>query len=153
MPYKNPEDKQRWYKNNREKMRAADRRYRQRHPERRRASRQRWLECEDNRKKARLCIARWHQNNPRKKVALNARRRARNRGVANTLTQEQIDFETSIARAMWPDEDLHIHHVIPLSKGGGHAWGNIMVLPASLNLSIGDKLPEEAYKQSALAMA
>lgn len=70
--------------------------------------------------------------------------------VANTLTQEQIDFEMNIARAMWPDEALHVHHIVPISKGGGHAWGNIMVIPALLNLGIGDKLPQEVYKQLSL---
>lgn len=102
-----------------------------------------------NSKRRRAYLHDWYQENPQKRAGYLANYRARKAKVANTLTQEQIDFETNIARAMWPGEDLHIHHIVPISKGGGNTWGNIMVIPATLNLSIQNKLPEEAYKQGA----
>ncbi|WNL50864.1 HNH endonuclease [Xanthomonas phage Murka] len=37
-------------------------------------------------------------------------------------------------------EPFHVDHMIPLAKGGLHAWHNIQVIPARLNLSKKDKL-------------
>jgi len=105
-----------------------------------------------NRERVRACQAQYGKAHRKERVAREARRRVRKARVANTLTQEQIDFETNIAQAMWPDEELHIHHIVPLSKKGNHSWGNIMVIPATLNLSIGDKLPEEVYQQLELSI-
>jgi hypothetical protein len=87
-----------------------------------------------------------YQKNPEKAIACAAHRRARKRGVASTLTPEQLEFERRIGEATYPGEKLHLHHLVPLGKGN-HSWGNITFIPASFNQSIGDKLPEEIYKQ------
>lgn len=76
-----------------------------------------------------------------------ARKKARRRAVANTLTPGQREFEREIGQATYPGKELHLHHVVPTSKGGGHTWGNITFIPALLNISIKDKLPEEVYRQ------
>ena len=89
---------------------------------------------------------RWWQENPEKGAALQARLQARKRGVADTLTPEQLDFERKIVEATYPGEELHLHHLVPLGKGN-HSWGNITFIPKGLNCSIGDKLPQEVYQQ------
>lgn len=89
----------------------------------------------------------WRQENPEKGATRKARRRAHQLAMANTLTPEQIEFERSIGEATYPGEELHLHHLVSFSKGGGHTWGNIAFIPASLNLSIKDKLPGEVYEQ------
>lgn len=122
--------------------------YNYEHREGQRAYQQQYRE--NNREKRASTCRRWKQANPEKQAAQAARRRARKARVADTLTQNQIDFETRIAKSMWPSEDLHLHHIVPISKGGNHSWGNIMIIPALLNCSIGDKLPEEIYKQETL---
>ncbi len=119
--------------------------YRKKNREAYRAQGNQWRK--DNPKKAHASSHRYYQAHPDDWRIRKIRRRARKAQVANTLTQAQIDFETNIAQSMYPDKKLHIHHVVPISKGGNHSWGNIMVIPASLNCSIGDKLPQEVYQQ------
>lgn len=134
-----------WHAEHREERLAYHRDWRKRNPE----YQQRWYQ---RNREAKLIQSRcWEQRNRDKRRIIGLRRRACKAKVANTLTQQQIDFETNIACSMWPDEKLHIHHIVPISKGGGHTWGNIMVIPAVLNQSIGDKLPEEVYQQLELA--
>ena len=38
--------------------------------------------------------------------------------------------------------DYHVDHIYPLSKGGLHVPWNLQIIPASMNLSKGSKLPE-----------
>jgi len=144
-----------WRKENPRKRSAQSRRYYQAHKKRIQAR-------NDDRRKERLDYlrawqrehpnyqSRWQQENSGKCIIYAARRRTRKAKVANTLTQEQIDFEMNIAQTIWPDEELHIHHIVPISKKGNHSWGNIMAIPVSLNHSIGNKLPEEVYRQKEL---
>ena len=43
-------------------------------------------------------------------------------------------------------KDLHLDHIIPLSKGGADIWDNIALSCANCNLSKQNKLPEEFNK-------
>ena len=43
-------------------------------------------------------------------------------------------------------KDLHLDHIIPLSKGGADTWGNIALSCKHCNLSKNNKLPEEFNK-------
>jgi len=45
------------------------------------------------------------------------------------------------------DGDLHIEHVVPISKGGGHAIGNIVPACESCNYSKRDHDPEAWYRR------
>lgn len=92
----------------------------------------------------------WKGDSPERQAARNARRLAHKRNVPCTLTSRQLEEEFKIARTLYPGEDLHIHHLIPLSKGGGTTLANIQVIPGALNLAIGDRLPGEIYKQLTL---
>ena len=103
--------------------------------------------CEEYREADLARSRRWTKENHDKKAAHAANRRAREKAVANTLTSERLKFERRIGEATYPGEELHLHHIVPIGRGGGHTWGNIVFIPSSLNLSIRDKLPEEVYKQ------
>lgn len=150
----------RWRRENPEKEAAVKRRYAKRHPEKVAASKRRWQR--ENPEKVAASTRRWEENNPErvaarqrrycqanpeKMAAKNARRAARRRNAPCTLTLKQVEEEFAIARSLYPGEDLHIHHLVPLSKGGGTTLANIQVIPRELNLTIGDKLPEEVYTQ------
>lgn len=133
-----------WKQNNPEKVAATRRRYREANREEILAGLHRWQEANPD------YYRRYQQENPDKVAAINARRRAHKKVVADSLTLEQIEFERKIGEATYPGEKLHMHHLVPLSRDGGHTWGNIVFIPVSLNLSIGDRLPEEVYEQLAL---
>jgi 5-methylcytosine-specific restriction endonuclease McrA len=45
------------------------------------------------------------------------------------------------------DGDLHIEHVVPISRGGGHAIGNIVAACESCNYSKRDHDPESWYRK------
>lgn len=137
-----------WRKENPESERAAVNRWRQKNREEYLA----YQRCyyEEHREERLAHINQWQRENPAKVANLNAKRRARKMVMANTLTPEQLEFERKIGEATHLGEKIDLHHIVPLSKGGGHTWGNIAFIPASLNRSIGDKLPEEIYKQLAL---
>lgn len=126
---------QAWRENNRDYLKAYDRRAREQNKERRRRS-----------------LRRWKKQNPEKLAVYDARYRAHKNAVANTLIPEQAEFERKIGEATYPGEKLHLHHIVPISKGGGHTWGNIAFIPVSLNMSIRDKLPEEVYMQMGLGV-
>lgn len=149
----------------REEARVYMRRHREENPEKVAASMRRWQQKNlekvvaynrqwrrENPKKKAAYDRRWQQANPEKVAARGARRRARKKGVANTLTTKQVEYEMNIARAMYPDEELHLHHLVPISKEGNHSWGNVIFVPAWLNARIGDRLPEKVYEQGRLSL-
>lgn len=51
---------------------------------------------------------------------MKALRRSQEGAATNTLTQEQFEFERRVGEAIYAGEKLHLHHLVPLSKGGGH---------------------------------
>lgn len=145
-----------WRTKNLDKVAAINRRWRAKNPDKIAAINQRWRKKnpdyqydwrQKNPRDRRIYMRRWCEENPEKCVANTAHRRALKKGVPNTLTPKQLEFEKKIGEATYPGEKLHLHHLVPFSKGGGHTWGNIMFIPASLNLSIQGRLPEKAYKQ------
>jgi len=91
----------------------------------------------------------WKRRNRDKVRASTQRRRVHKQSASDTLTPEQIQYELNIGQSMYPNEELALHHVVPISRGGGHTWGNIIFIPSALNSSIGSKLPQEVYKQLA----
>lgn len=103
----------------------------------------------ENPEKKAAYLRSWKKENPERVADIFARRKARKKKVADTLTSEQLAFERRIGEAIYPGEKLHLHHLVPLGRGN-HSWGNIMFIPALLNQGIGDRLPEEIYQQLAL---
>lgn len=149
------------YRKHREKRLTHDRNYRDKHQGEISARRRRWREGHREQELARM--RRWYeahreevlirrrqdcQRHPEKAANMHALRKARKRGVAHTATPENIEFERKMGIATYgPGEVLQLHHCIPFSRDGNHSWGNIMFIPAWLNLSIKDKLPREVYRQ------
>jgi len=72
---------------------------------------------------------------------------ARKRNLPNTLTKEQAQRLLLIGRTIYPREDLHLDHIVPLSKGGGTTLANIHAVPAWVNLGKQDRLPQDVYEQ------
>lgn len=42
--------------------------------------------------------------------------------------------------------ELHVDHVMPLSKGGRHAAGNLQILPIGLNMRKGARIPDDKIR-------
>lgn len=120
----------RYYMKNREKILAYNRAYSREH-----------------REEMRLRLRDWRKNNPEREAAIACRQRARRRAVPATLTAEQSERLFAIGRAMYPGEELHLDHFMPLSAGGGTTLANMRAIPAALNLSKHDKLPQEIFEQ------
>ena len=89
---------------------------------------------------------------PKKKRRKKAKRRrkARKKALPDTLTTEQAEHLLVIGRAVYPGEELHLDHIVPLSRDGGTTLANMHAIPARLNQSKNDALPQEIYKQLTL---
>lgn len=148
-----------WRKENLERARATDRRRRERDADKIRVRKRAYYQ----RHREEICayVRRWREAHPGyneayrkqnlKAFALNeARRRARKRLLPDTLTPEQAEQLLAVGHATYPGEKLHLDHIVPLSKGGGTTRANMHAIPASLNQSKRDRLPEEAYQQIGL---
>ena len=138
----------RWREAHRQDIAAYNRRRYEENPERYVAYASQWRE--ENPDKAAARIRCWQQKNPEKVAVLVARRKARKCNLPDTLTTEQAECLLAIGRAVYPGEKLALDHIVPLSKGGGTTRANMHAIPARLNISKKDKLPQEAYRQVAL---
>ena len=69
--------------------------------------------------------------------------RARAQVVGNEAHNEQrIDTLYALAHLLrHAGRDVHVDHIVPLSKHGAHAFENLQILTAEDNLRKGDKLP------------
>lgn len=149
-----------WRKVNPERKQALDRAYRERtpsnirhageDPKKRKAWKHRYRQRHQD---AIAAYGRnWKQKNPEKVAAQKARRKARKENLPDTLTSAQAERLLKIGRAMYPGEELHLDHVVPLSRGGGTTLANMHAIPARLNCFKGDALPEQIYTQLILEM-
>jgi len=133
---------------NREKRAAKTRQWKADNPEKVAASRRQYYE--ENREREAINSRRWAQENPEAKAAKKSRRRARKKTLPDTLTAQEAARILAIGRAVYPNQELHLDHIVPISKGGGTTLGNVHFIPASLNFGKGNRLPQEIYKQEAL---
>jgi len=134
---------------NRESDLAYKRRYRQEHREQCNASKRRYHK--KYRDKEQAYQRRWRRNNPDKRRIYALRRQANKRNLPNTLTNEEARHLLAIGHTMYPGEELHLDHIVPLSRGGGTTYANTHAIPARINCSKQDALPEEAYQQLVLS--
>jgi hypothetical protein len=86
----------------------------------------------------------WGEANPEKVRAKSALRRARKAGADVPLTKaERLCIEAIYAEARCKTrktgEQHHVHHDKPLARGGKHHPDNLLVVPASINLAMGDR--------------
>ena len=94
----------------------------------------------------------WRRKNPEKARLSWARRDARKKALPATLTPAQAERLFAIGQAMYPGEELHLDHVVPLSAGGGFTRANIHAIPAWLNMLKRNALPQEVYRQIKLQL-
>lgn len=90
---------------------------------------------------------RWRGGISNNSAIYSARYQGRKRNLPDTLTAEQAEELLAIGQATYPGKELHLDHVVPLSKGGGTTYANMHAIPARLNLSKRDALPREIYRQ------
>ena len=131
-----------------EKQRAAERRYIAKYPEKDRERHRRWYK--DNRAKRLAADREWREQNPEKAAAKAARHRARKLGAIVGDPKAIEAREIEIRKSRWCEackakvDDLHVDHIIPLSKGGAHSVENLQGLCARHNLEKGARLIETA---------
>lgn len=145
---------QRHHPENREKDRAYTAQYREDHPEKVKQSMRRWHQQHKDEQRVyhqsrRPQRRERYRNDPvhRAKVLASCHRRiALKRGA---LAAELIDRQTIIERdkatcyiceiGPLDDSEIHLDHVVPLSKGGDHVPGNLRVACVSCNLKKSDR--------------
>lgn len=134
-------NRRRYYQEHREEILAYSRRWRQENPDYMR----RWRA--EHREDRAAYMRHWQKENPQKLAAKVARRRARKNIAPDTLTADDMEWLLEIGRTTYPGEELHLDHIVPVSRGGGTTLANMQAIPASVNLSKGDALPQDVYEQ------
>lgn len=149
------ESKRNWHRANRELVNSKVRRWAEENPERVIETRRRW--AENNLEKVRESRRRWKFENQDKVSAAVSRRRA---AKQNALIDADISVDGLRQRdgdkCAYCDEELvfgkttrcdplkaTIDHVIPLSRDGKHAWGNVVLACSACNSSKRDRLLSE----------
>jgi 5-methylcytosine-specific restriction endonuclease McrA len=127
-----------WQKVNPEKVREAGRRYYAAHPEERRAVAMAYARANPERVRANMKA--WSKANP-DKVAKNGRARRARLAAADVRVVTERDWRRLIARFdhrcayCGVAAPLAQEHVIPLSRGGRHAIGNLLPVCRFCNTS------------------
>lgn len=91
----------------------------------------------------------WRKNNPLRVLEQDNRRRAREMGaeVVGRIDREEIIRRDRsicyICGEKVQPSDVHLDHVVPLSRGGWHVGANLRVTHSWCNQRKGAKLPEE----------
>lgn len=132
---------------NPEKRRPADARYREKHRDQERQRIMRW--AEENPDKVREKSARWAKENRDKRRANEHRRRAQKRQSQGDHTDADIkrQYKAQKGKCFWcgvkVGKTYHVDHIVPLSRGGSNSPENLVIACPACNLSKGDKLPHE----------
>lgn len=167
-PEQKKENDRKWYEKNHEYALEVHAEWRERNPEYNSEYYQKWRlenldrERENNRQwrknnseRVKEIIRRFHENNPGKVNEYSSRRRARKASVDSgpkPTIQELIEMQDGkCAYCQIPgNEEWHMDHVIPISKGGGDIAENVVAACATCNRSKSDKdvdqwLHEQGY--------
>lgn len=133
-----------WQEANRERQRAYEAARYAANPELRRAAAK--ARYAANSERDRATTAAWKAANPDRRNATESNRRARKVAAIPADWSEFDQFVIEEAAAACKRREAmtgyawHIDHMIPLAKGGLHAWNNIQAIPARMNLWKNDKL-------------
>lgn len=113
---------------NRERVRVAARHIYRQNPEKAKARRERYESKDPERIRAMKDA--WKQAHPDRLLDYDQARRARVRGtqiepISRRLVWEQDEGICHICLESVEFEDMHLDHVVPLSKGGTHTYDNV----------------------------
>ncbi len=163
-PAKSREIARRYYANNRDRCIAKAKMYREKFPDRIRASRQRYRGNPENRAAElkyyqnyrminREKIRKYQRRNRARHAALQLRREALKRALPHDLTEAQYAdtlayYNNACAYCGIPQSDLgyrlHREHIVPESCGGGYTKNNIVPSCKPCNIHKFRRTPEEA---------
>ena len=126
--------------------RQATNRWAAAHREQRRENTRRWREA--NPEKSREQLRRWQKANLDKHRQKSHRRRARLKGNGvYTVTDKDmrwLEQQPCAHSHLGPcNGNMHLDHVIPISRGGSHGIGNLQALCQHHNISKKDRLEVE----------
>ncbi|WNL50886.1 endonuclease VII [Xanthomonas phage Murka] len=133
-----------WYAANPERQRANAAAWYAANTDRKSANDAAWYAANPERK--RVGAAAWKAENPEKVAANVAARRAMKLAA---IPADWSDFDAFVMeeaaaackrRESLHGEPFHVDHMVPLSRGGLHAWHNIQVIPARLNMKKGNRM-------------
>ena len=102
---------------------------------------------QENPKKKAASDKKYQENNKDKRYEINVKYRAIKNSPINKMLSElfKVEIQALYAKAEQLTRDTgilhHVHHYIPLSKGGTNSISNLYVIPAEWNLKIGSKDP------------
>jgi 5-methylcytosine-specific restriction endonuclease McrA len=125
----NPEyiaaEKQKWQKNNPDKVRVNSKRWQLKNPN-----------YKKNYQKN------WQKTNPLKIAEYNMRRRVWLAGTQDFVITEKYlrKLKSQPCNACGSTKNIHIDHVVPISRGGNNSEGNLQPLCATCNYSKNNKL-------------
>lgn len=97
-------------------------------------------------------IAEWERRNPEKKKAYSENRRAQKKIGGGKISAQDIKTQYLIQGGLcyWCErpvnENYHLDHLIPLSRGGLHSVNNIVISCPKCNVTKNNKTPEEFRK-------
>ena len=135
------------YIENREKELAKNAKWRAEHPEKHVAKSLRWEKANPEKHSAKNLA--WAKNNPEKANAKTQRRRAFKVAAPGDHNAGDIKalYDAQEGRCAYCGRDVsqgyHVDHIVPLSRGGSNALGNLALTCARCNTSKGAKLLSE----------
>lgn len=107
-----------------------------------------------NKKRIAHNVSEWVKNNPEKYLAIQIRRKEREKNLDATINYEDIveifDAFNNMCFKCGSKKHLCLDHHRPLSKGNGLSRNNAVILCKSCNSSKHDKMPEEFYTEEEL---
>lgn len=129
-----------------EKAKERDRRYRQSHHAAACLRQREWYQ--KNRESLLVYQKQWRRANVDKRRRYNAARRARLRGAEHEVVDYRKVYERDggvchLCGLPVTFAEMHGDHVIPLSRGGSHTYGNVKTAHSVCNLRKNSKLVEE----------
>ncbi len=142
------EYKKRWHKENSERIIAKVKLWNEEHPEQTRKTKRRWIE--ENPEKNKESQRRWLTLYPEKRKDVSRQSGQKRRALLKDVFVEDVDPRIVFERDKGTcqickcpvEDDFHIDHIIPVSKGGEHSYVNVQLAHPSCNLKKHAKMPE-----------